>query len=702
MRTILQSEMSECGLACLAMVADHYGDEHDLQSLRRRFSTSLKGMTLTHLIRRASDLDLAARPLKVEVAELHLLKLPAILHWNMNHFVVLKKVKRNTRGQTKYVINDPAIGLLKLTATDLSRKFTGIGIEFTPTQKFTPKKAVPTISVADLAGKISGLPSAVAQAIILAIALELFALVTPLFNQFVIDEILISGDVDMLRVSVAGFGLLVLVQIVIGLARSLFLIRWGGEIGYQWAARLFAHLIRLPASFFEKRNLGDVVSRFGSISSIQNTMTSLLVESLLDGIMAFAALGMMFFYSAKMSLIVLSGVFVYAVSRILLFSLIKNATFERILSAAKENTHFLETIRSITPIKLFGREETRATRWSNLKMNTTNRDISLQKINVFFKSFTGAISSVQLLALLYCGASLVMAKEMSVGMMIAFGSYGSTFAMRVFSLVDLMVEVKLLKVHLERVADIVLEKGEDIASPVVDIETFKGEISLSCVKYRYGQEEPLIIDNVSLIIAAGESLAIVGESGSGKSTLCKILLGLASPDEGMVAIDNLDIQSIGLDQYRRMVGTVMQDDVLLSGSIMDNIVFFDPDPDLKFAEHCAFLAAIHNEIILMPMRYQTLVGELGSGLSGGQRQRLFIARALYKRPKILILDEATSHLDIDNECTINASLNSLNITKIVVAHRPETIKAASRVVRLHRGKIIEDVRSAASDPVFSM
>lgn len=689
MQTILQSEASECGLACLAMVSSGFARHEDLSQLRRRFSTSLKGQTVAQIMRQAAELQLAARALRLEVDEMKLLKLPAILHWDLNHFVVLVKVKRHWSGRETFVIKDPAIGERRLTTAQISKHFTGVAVEFTPTQKFEQKEAAPTISVSQIAGKVIGLRGALIQVIALAAALEVFALAAPLFNQFVIDEVLVSGDLGLLKVLMIGFCLITGVQIAIGVARSLFLMRWGTEIGLQWAVRLFSHLIKLPAPYFERRNLGDIISRFGSIEAIQGTMTSLLVESLIDGLMTVFALAMMLFYSPLLTAVVTLGVTVYTASRYCFYSYLREASAEQIVLSAREESHFLETVRAITPLKLFGRENDRRMRWQNLKMAAVNRDVTTQKIAIWFKSLNGAISSVQGLAVLYLGAGLVVQKSLSLGMLMAFMTYAATFSIRIFSLVDLFINVKLLSIHIARVADIALEPAEKHSDVQVDLTKFSGKIALCNVRFRYGNSENWVLSDASFDVGPGESIAIVGASGSGKSTLCKVMLGLLQPTEGSIRIDGTDINVLGLDQYRRLVGTVMQEDVLLSGSLLENIAFFDSHPDIQFAELCAQQAAVHDDILSMPMRYQTIVGELGSTLSGGQRQRILLARALYKRPRILILDEATSHLDIANEKRVNQALKGLGITRIVVAHRLETIRSAARVIEVRDGVLFE-------------
>ena len=695
MSPLLQTESSECGLACLAMVASHFGYHTDLADLRRQFSISLKGATLAQLMRHASAMQLNSRPLRLELDELDQLALPCILHWNLNHFVVLKAVRKDWRGKVTLVLLDPAVGERRVPVEEASSHFTGVALELTPSPAFKPKDEKKQVALRDLTGHIVGLRPAIVKVLALALALEIFAICSPLFNQFVIDEVIVSGDRELLVVLVFGFALLMITQNVIGLARSWFLMRWSMDISLQWSARVFAHLVRLPVSYFEKRHLGDVVSRFGSIGAIQSTLTSMFVESVLDGLMAVLALVMMLVYSLKLSMLVLGAVALYAGLRWAFYQPFREASQERLILSSKESSHFLETMRAVTPLKLFGRETERLSRWQNLKIDVQNRDIKTQKLSIIFKVSNTLIFGIQGLALFYIGAGQVMQNTLTVGMLMAFSSYAGTFTGRISSLIDVFISYRMLSLHSERLADIVLEEAEAETAVETDISRIKAVITLKNIKFRYAEGEPWVLKDVNLTIPAGQSIALVGPSGCGKTTLCKIILGLLKPTEGEVLIDDIPITQLGIKTYRQLVGTVMQEDVLLAGSIMDNIAFFDSHCDQQRVEECARLAAIHEEISKMPMGYQTLVGDMGSSLSGGQKQRVLLARALYKQPKILALDEATSHLDVNNEHKVNQALGNLQLTRIMVAHRPETINAAERVVSLLDGAVVE-VRAAVA------
>jgi ATP-binding cassette subfamily B protein RaxB len=297
----------------------------------------------------------------------------------------------------------------------------------------------------------------------------------------------------------------------------------------------------------------------------------------------------------------------------------------------------------------------------------------------------------------WLAARMVLAGGFTVGMLFAYLAYKELFSARVGALVDTASELAMLRLHGERVADIALaqaEAGEAPAAVEVDLSARPARIELRNVSYRYAPTEPWVLRGVDLVVEDARSLAITGPSGCGKTTLVKVLLGLLPPTEGEVLFDGTPIHRLGLSHYRALIGTVMQEDRLFSGSVADNICFFDPQPDLEWIEECARLAAVDAEIRAMTMGFHTLVTDVGTGLSGGQKQRVLLARALYRRPRILVLDEATSHLDLRNEHSVNEAVRAMALTRVVVAHRPETIAVADRVVTLADGRIASDSANA--------
>lgn len=690
---ILQTEATECGLACLAMVAGYHRYHTDLMSLRRRFPVSLKGATLAGLIQVAGQLGLGTRPLKLDLEHLPELKLPCILHWNFNHFVVLKEV-----GATKVTIHDPGQGLRKLSLDEVSASFTGVALEAWPSASFQQQELRQRLKLRTLMGRVTGLFASCAQIMLLALALEVFALVAPFFMQWVIDNVIISADRDLLTTLAIGFGLLMLMQQAVSAVRAWIMLYMGTTLSLQWRANVFSHLIRLPVQYFEKRHLGDVVSRFGATDQIQRTLTTSFLEAILDGIMTIVTLAMMLLYSPMLGGIAVGAMFLYVAGRWAWYSPLRHATEEQLVHAARQQSHFLETVRGVKAIKLFQRQDERRASWLALLVDQINAELRTQRLQLFYKVLNGLLFGIENILIICLGARLVLDGNFSVGVLIAFIAYKSQFDTRVSALIDKFFELKMLQLQGERLADIVLTEPESSASlgGISDSEALPSTIEVRGLRYRYADQEPLVLDGVDFAVAAGESVAIVGPSGCGKTTLLNVLLGILPPTEGEILVGGLPLKQLGVDLLRKMVGVVLQDDVLFAGSIADNISFFDPCADHAWIAQCAELAAISADIASMPMGYNTLVGDMGTVLSGGQKQRVLLARAIYKRPHILFLDEATSHLDISKEQQVNLAIKGLNMTRIIIAHRPETIASASRVIILMGGKVVQDVSAPMS------
>ena len=684
---ILQTEAAECGLACLAMVASAHGQLVDLRTLRQQFSISSHGLTMVDLVRMAEVLHLGARALRVEPEDLPQLALPCILHWDMNHFVVLVAVRRGVA-----VIHDPALGRRLVKAAELSRRFTGVALELQPQPGFVQAPPRPRVTLRQLLGPVSGLKRSLLQIAVLALALEAFVLLTPFLMQAVVDGVLPAADRDLLFTLGVGFALLVLVQAATAAARSWAVLVLSATLNQQWLVNVFAHLLRLPVAWFEKRHIGDIWSRFGSVQQIQKTLTTSFIEAFLDGLLVVLTLTVMALYSLRLTLVALVAVGLYALLRWAFFSRLRQASEEALVHEARQGSHFLESLRGVQSIKLFNAQGDRGSRFSSLVVHTMNAQITVRQLELLFSVLHRLLFGLERVAVIWLGALLVLDRQFTVGMLFAFFAYKETFALRVSGLIDKVVELKMLKLQGERLADIVLTAPESDAAPDHD-GVLPGSIELRNVSFRYADGEPEVLCGVNLKIEAGESVAVVGPSGCGKTTLIKLMLGVHTPTEGEVLVGGRPLQHLGLRAWRDQVGAVMQDDSLFSGSIADNICFFSPQPDRAWLEQCARVAAVHEDIESLPMGYQTLIGDLGVALSGGQRQRLLLARALYKRPQVLLLDEATSALDVDRERTINHAVRQLALTRVIVAHRPETIASATRVIALHEGRVAQDLRS---------
>lgn len=687
---ILQTEAAECGLACLAMIAGYHGLNTDLATLRGKLAVSLKGMNLVQLMEAAQSLGLAGRPVRLELDEMAELQTPCLLHWDLNHFVVLKCVRR---GQV--IVHDPAVGLRRMSFAQAGQHFTGVALELSPTPDFERGEKVQRVRLRDLFGRVVGGRRKFVQVLAISLGVELCALMSPLYVQWVVDHALLSADKDLVTLLALGFALVALVHVGLSALRSWVVLNASTGIGLQWSVNVFSHLLRLPQSYFEKRHLGDVVSRFDAIGAIQKTLTTGFVEAVLDGVMVLVTLTMMMVYSPMLTGVALLSVALYALVRVLAYSPLRRATEEQIVLAAKQQSTFLESVRGIQAIKLFGRESQRLAVWQNRLVDTTNRVLKTQRFMIGYRLALGLLGAVESILVVWIGAQLILGGVFSIGMLFAFVAYKGVFSARMSSLIDKAVELRMLRLQGERLADIVLTSREANGEPEGMGDTSLPSLCLDAVSFRYSELDPWVLRETRLTIPAGAAVAIVGPSGCGKTTLAKLLLGLLRPTAGRIAVQGRERSLSDAGHLRYITGAVMQDDHLFTGSLADNIAFFDPRPDLEKIERVARLACIHDDIRHMAMGYHTLVGDMGTALSGGQRQRILLARALYREPKILVLDEATSHLDVALERAINDAVRGLKMTRIVIAHRPETIAACDLVVELPSVNQVEPPALAA-------
>ncbi len=673
-----QTESAECGLACLAMLASFHGHQTDLPTLRKRFPLSLKGATLEQVVDIAAALKLIARPLRLELDEVAELALPCILHWDLNHFVVLQKL-----GKGFATILDPARGVRRLSLDELSSHFTGIAVEFSPAPGFQKKIERQQLKLRALMGHVVGLKTSLFQIFILALALELFSLLAPLFNQWVVDQVILTGDLDLLLTLALGFGLLKIAAVATEAARGWAVLVMSTTLNVQWLANLFSHLLQLPISFFAKRQTGDIVSRFNSIHAIQATLTTSFIGAILDGLMAIGTITMMLVYSPTLAMIGIIAMLLYCLLRTVFHASLTAATDNALVHDATQQTLFLESLRGMQSIRLFGKEKDRLARWLNVVVAQKNATLRTQRLALIFQTGNGLLFGLEGILVIALGAKMVIANEFSVGMLFAFLAYKTQFSSRVSGLIDKFFELKMLRLQAERLSDIALtapEKGTPHRAH--DVTGLEASIETAGLSFGYGIGEKPVLHNINLRIEAGETVALVGPSGCGKTTLVKLLLGINTPTAGTIKIGGVPLAQIGLANYRNLIGTVMQDDTLFSGTIADNVSFFAAAEDHAWLEQCCKMAAIHDDILAMPMGYGTLVGDMGSTLSGGQKQRVLLARALYRKPKILFLDEATSHLDPASEQAVIAAVRKLSITRVIVAHRSDTIAGADRVIRL--------------------
>lgn len=674
---VRQAEAAECGLASLAMVAAYHGYEVDLATFRRRFGLSMKGMTLRTMIDVASAIGLSARPVRCEPEELADLRLPAVLHWGTNHFVVVESVKRR-----KVVIHDPAQGKLSVPIETVSAMFTGIALELTPNTSFQRTRERNPLKLGTLMTLGGGVSRALLQTAVLSLFVEVMLLSAPFYLQFVIDEAILKTDVGLLQVLALAFALLLFFRVFASTLRGLTTQFVSNVVGYDMKGRIFNHLVRLPLDWFQKRQVGDVQSRFWAVKAIQTFVAQGALTGILDGVLGSLVLVLMLFYSPILMAVVIGSVVIYAGIRLASFQLSKRFAADSIVTDAREQTRFLETLRAAQTIKAAGSENIRETQYRNAAAASINAQIRSGNINIGYLSAEQALNGLTDVLVIYLGARSVIAGALTVGMLTAFLAYKGQFVTRMMNMVEQLFAWRLLDLQLERLSDIVLTPKEERIDSGGYEGPVEGAIECRGLMFRYAYAEPLVLNGLSLSVRPGECVAIVGASGCGKSTLGKLITGLYTPTSGEISIDGRPLRHWSNRSLRSQISYVSQEDQLLAGSIAENIALFAERIDMDRVRECCRLACIHDEISAMPMGYESLVGDMGSSLSGGQKQRVLIARALYRKPKVLVLDEATAHLDVRNEKAISQALAELTITRIIIAHRPETIAAADRVLSL--------------------
>jgi ATP-binding cassette subfamily B protein RaxB len=672
----LQTESAECSLACLSMIASYHGHIIEVSELRQKYPLTLRGTNLKQVMEIATQLKLSPRALRTEIESFNEITLPAVLHWDFNHFVVLKSTRKNI-----IIIHDPAQGIRHMTPEEVSKHFTGIVLELQPVSDFEITKGKKKLQIHHLWSSIHGLVSNLAYVFAFALSIQILVLISPYFIRLVVDEIVLAQDHNLLLVAGFAFALLQLIKTLAMGLRSWVVLHIGTVLNVQLVNNLFTHLLKLPLDYFQRRHVGDIVSRFVSIDEIRKLLANGLIESIIDGFMVTTSIIVMYVYNVTLATIALAAVLLYSGLRFILYPIHKRSFEEFIVKNANEETVFLETVRTMQTIKSFANESTRQSLWQNRFIDKSNANIKLGRFDIVYKTTHELVTGLEYIAIVWVGALSILDAQLTVGMLIAFLAYRSYFANLSHSLIDKVFEFRLLRMHLDRISDIVNTKPERYLTSKRSLtEPLTGGLELRRVSFRYSESDDYIFKNVTLRIEPGESVAIVGPSGCGKTTLLKIMMGLIQPTSGKILVDGVNIKHLGLRNYRNATASVMQDDTLMSGSIADNISFFDPQVDQQRIQHCAVAAHIAEDIIKMPMGFQTLVGDLGNTLSGGQQQRLLLARALYRDPRILFLDEASSHLDIDTEKKIVNTLTQIGCTRIMIAHRPESITLASRII----------------------
>lgn len=693
-KLVLQAEMLECAHACLCMVATYYGQAWSLEAMRERFTPSARGTSVSQLAKMAQGLGLNARIFRAEPSHLSQLTLPCILHWDVVHFVVLESCAGGF-----YELADPAMGRMRIGEAEFSRRFTGIAIEMMPGIDFKRQRATRDMSalallregLRDRIGTLSAIVS-------LALMLEVLALISPLFIQVATDSVVPANDTRLLWVLAIAFFVSTLIQAVVALSRSSLLIKLGENLTVSWNSAVCGRLLQLPYIFFMRRSIGDIHSRFGSIEEVQRVITHRFVEGILDGATAIFTLAIIFMYSSTLALLTLCFAALYGLLRLASLSKLLQATDRSIRMQAAQHGLLLELLHGIHSIKANGHEPNQLARYNRKTRDAAKATMQVQQWSGSVDELGQLILRAHWIAAVALGAALAIKGAMTAGMLVAYVTYAYQFSMRSSRLLDLASEWRMLLLHGVRLSDIV---SSPLAARVgtEPLDPDRSDFEIRKLGFRYSADGPWILRDVSFAVRSGECVAIKGVSGSGKSTLAKLLVGLLETGEGEILLGGRDIGALKQDDLRSTIACVLQDDQLFGGTIAENIAFFEPAFSREKVVETAKLAQMHSEIMSMPLRYDTRLIDLGASLSGGQRQRIILARALYRDPRILILDEASSHLDLENERLINKAISSLKITRIIIAHRRETLAIADRVLELMGGRFVDYEGEQTRPPV---
>lgn len=683
-----QIDMTECGAACLAMILSYYGRQTQVSECRGICDVGRDGLTAQTIVKAAQCYGLRTKAYSIEPQELKYIQLPAVIHWNFNHFVVIEHWSPQ-----RVVIVDPAIGRRRLTTKEFDTSFTGIVLTFEPGAQFQRRhKTARSFSWWHYFRSLLQTPETVSvcvQILAASLLLQILGLAFPLLTQILVDQILPFHMANVM--TIIGFGMIVVVwsQMLLTYLRAALLIYLQARLDSQMMLNFLDHVLSLPFRFFQQHPSGDLLMRFGSNAIIRSTLSNQTLSILLDGI--FILIYLIVLLSQSLTF----GIFVFCIGAIQLLLLlvtkdkVQDLNQRDLLAQAESQNYLVEALSGIAVLKASGNEDQALDYWSNLFFKQLNISLQSNHLSAIIETVLVTLRSFAPLLLLWFGALRVLDGTLSLGTMLALNTIAIAFLTPLASLVSNGQQLQLVSAHFERLADIFMTEPEQTIDTAQDAPPLTGQIELRNVSFRHTTYSEWVLQNISVKIQPGQKVAIVGRSGSGKSTLARVLLGLFLPTSGEILYDDFPLQTLNYRTLRQQFGIVLQETFLFSGSIRQNISFSKPSIAVEAVMQAAKMAVIHDDIASMPMGYETLITEGGSTLSGGQRQRLAIARALANQPRVLLLDEATSHLDTVTEHQLNENLDTLACTQIVIAHRLSTIQNADLILVLDQGRLVE-------------
>jgi HlyB family type I secretion system ABC transporter len=690
---IMQLSAAECGAACLAMVLSYYGRKTRSSECRDAIGIGRDGVSAKTLAQLARSYGLRVRAYSIdELQNLQFVQFPAIAHWRFSHFVVIE-----SWSPKRIVIVDPAQGRRRITPEELDANFTGVVLTFEPGPQFKRRSSAMHLNSEAASWRTyflgmmqsPGIIRFLLQVLIASLVLQLLGLALPLVTKIIFDNILPYEMVNGLQILGIGVLILILTQFILQYLRAALLIYLQARLDSQLMLGFFEHVLSLPFRFFQQRTSGDLLMRLSSNAAIRETLTSQSISIVLDGALVVVYVVVLLLEQATFGMVVI-GLGILQMGIMLATTRRVNALMENDLAAQSESQSYLvEALGGIAILKASGNEHQALDHWTNLFFKQLNISLKRSQLMALTNTLLGTLRNFSPLLLMWYGAQFVLNGEMSLGTLLALNALAVAFLTPLASLVSTAQQLQLVGAHLNRITDVIQEKPDQDATQVMAAPTLKGHIKVDKLSFRYDPHAPWTLHDISVEIKPGQKIALVGPTGSGKSTLAMLLLGLYEPTEGQILYDGLDLLQLEYRSLRRQIGIVLQESFLFSSSIRRNIAFNDPDMGMERVIEAAELACIHPEIAQLPLGYETQLAEGGAGLSGGQRQRLALARALAGQPRVLILDEATSHLDAETERRVDQRLRELDCTRIIIAHRLSTVREADLILVMYEGRIVE-------------
>jgi HlyB family type I secretion system ABC transporter len=682
-----QHSASDCCAACVVMVGRYWGREFNINRLRELAYVSRDGASLKGLASAVESLGFNSRPVKASLDRLAKQQLPAIAHWEGNHYITVFEIT-----PTAVIVCDPAIGQKKLTHAEFMEGWTGYCLLIEPTLALKQSEQK-TTKIWQLFGLVVPHRVIIAEIFLASIVLQIFGTISPIFTQLILDRAVVHRSASSLLTF--GIGLLIFgsFQIAMAALRQYLMAITANRIDAALVVGFIRHAFSLPLSYFDARHVGDIISRVNENHKIQSFITGESLGVLLDLLSVFIYATLMFFYSWKLALVTLISIPPFLVLNFISTPFLKKMSRELFNAENRQNSYLIEALNGVRTVKSMSVERSVRWNWEELLNREVKQTYRRQIFKIRLQSISSTIEMVSSTALIWIGAALVISGEFTIGQLFAFNMLSANVIRPFQRLAGLWGQLQELGIAIERLCDVIeSQPEEDRVTNRQSLGKLQGYVKFNNVTFRYNKDaDTNILENINFEIKPGQTIALVGRSGSGKTTLSKLILGLYLPTTGSIEIDGKDLKNISLHSLRSQVGVVDQDTFLFSGTIKSNITLSKPGANLEEIHRAAELAGAHEFITKMPMGYDTEIGEGGGMLSGGQRQRLAIARALLIDPRLLIFDEATSSLDTESERIIQTNLEKIRHQRstIIIAHRLSTVQNADLILVLDKGILVE-------------